>query len=656
MPVIQSAGQLTELEGRRHWAGGGATRLNTNLGLYNLLTQSYGQIVRTQPNVRTVISFIARNIAQLGIGLHRFIEEDQRERVREHPFLATMRKPNPLDRRSTRYRFIHNVVWDICTYDVAFGYLIEEGDRQALIKLRPERLELEGTLWPEVYRYRGPRGVKELDPARIIHFQGSANVDDPKWGLPPIESLRRILAEEAAAGDYREQFWRSGARLSGWIERPASAPDWSDPARKRFKEDWDGLYTGDGPAAGGTPILEDDMKFHGEEGATAQSSQYIEARKLSREESAAAFHIDPLWVGIHGTGEAFASVVERHKALYQDDLGPWVEMLEDDFTIQALPMFDEDPSLYVKLNIAAKLRGSIDDQAESLIKLTGRPILTPNESRALIDRNPVDGGDGLTVPLNVIVGGQTIPGEAVPGTEGQASDTPATKALEAGTKADGVTEAQHNALTIEHREAHRHALERTFSRQESAILSMLGARPTAELAELFDRERWDEELATDLLGLAIETAEAFGAEVADALAAEEPDLDLMLNYLTTNAQIAAENINATTEDELATAFLEDEDRGDAVKNLFAGAIAGRAHQIAQTRVTNVGAFAARETATQAGRENKVWIVTSSNSRHPSLDGESVPMNVPFSNGLMWPGDSTGSADQVAGCTCFLAFE
>lgn len=659
MAVIQSAGQLTSLE--RPYLARGSSMVPT-IGLYGSLTEAYGTIVRTQPNVRTVISFIARNLAQLGIGLHRFRDEANRERIRDHLFLETINKPNPLDRRSTRYRFVHNLVWDICTYDVAFHYLIDQPDRAALIRLNPERLELEGTLWPESYVYRGPRGKRELDPARIIHYQGSLNVDDPKWGLPPIESLRRILAEEAAAGTYREQFWRSGARLSGWIERPADAPDWSPNARQRFKSDWDGLYTGTGPQAGGTPILEDSMKFHAEQGADAQSAQYIEARKLSREESAAAFHIDPLWVGIHGTGEAFASVKERHKALYQDDLGPWVVMLEDDFTTQALPLFEPEPAgLYVKLNIAEKLRGSVEDQADSLTRLTGRPILEVNEARALIDRNPIDGGDGLTVPLNVIVGGQVTPG-AEPVTEAPTETTeelarPASvKALEAaGTKAVGMTQTQREALEAQHKAAHKAALERTFARQESEILSTLGAATTTSPEDVFDRGRFDTELADDLLGLALATAEDYAATTAEALAFEDLDLDVMVPFLAENARVAAENINATTADELATALLE-EDRLEAVKTLFAGVIAGRAGQIAQTRTTAVGAFAAKDTAKQAGRTNKVWVVTSSNSRHPTLDGETVPLESPFSNGLQWPGDSTGSADQTAGCTCFLEFD
>ena len=115
--------------------------MGASVSLYNRHHQSYASIVRTQPNVRTVISFISRNIAQLGIGLYRFIDEDNRERVRDHPFTATMAKPNPLDRRITRYRFVHNLIWDLCTFDVGFAYLVESPGRQALIKLRPDRLD-----------------------------------------------------------------------------------------------------------------------------------------------------------------------------------------------------------------------------------------------------------------------------------------------------------------------------------------------------------------------------------------------------------------------------------------------------------------------------------------------------------------------------------
>lgn len=50
---------------------------------------------------------------------------------------------------------------------------------------------------------------------------------------------------------------------------------------------------------------------------------------------------------------------------------------------------------------------------------------------------------------------------------------------------------------------------------------------------------------------------------------------------------------------------------------------------------------------------KTWIVNSSRSRHPELNGEEVPLFEAFSNGMQYPGDPAGGTDQTAGCTCTL---
>jgi hypothetical protein len=38
-----------------------------------------------------------------------------------------------------------------------------------------------------------------------------------------------------------------------------------------------------------------------------------------------------------------------------------------------------------------------------------------------------------------------------------------------------------------------------------------------------------------------------------------------------------------------------------------------------------------------------------------MDGETVPLGELFSNGMNGPGDYSGGADEVAGCTCDLDF-
>lgn len=54
--------------------------------------------------------------------------------------------------------------------------------------------------------------------------------------------------------------------------------------------------------------------------------------------------------------------------------------------------------------------------------------------------------------------------------------------------------------------------------------------------------------------------------------------------------------------------------------------------------------------------SKTWVVNSDNSRHPELDGETVPLFEAFSNGGQYPGDPALDVSETAGCTCTMDIE
>jgi hypothetical protein len=59
-------------------------------------------------------------------------------------------------------------------------------------------------------------------------------------------------------------------------------------------------------------------------------------------------------------------------------------------------------------------------------------------------------------------------------------------------------------------------------------------------------------------------------------------------------------------------------------------------------------FAQMEAGKQApGARMKTWIVTASNSAHPELNGETVPLDQPFSSGSMGP------PTEHPGCECLM---
>lgn len=90
-----------------------------------------------------------------------------------------------------------------------------------------------------------------------------------------------------------------------------------------------------------------------------------------------------------------------------------------------------------------------------------------------------------------------------------------------------------------------------------------------------------------------------------------------------------------------------------VRDVFAGSEA-RATTIARTEIGRAMEGARFVQLKQAGVATKVWISsrdTEVRDLHRSIDGEEVPVDQPFSNGLMYPMDPAGSAAQTVNCRC-----
>lgn len=629
MTFVISGGQLASIDRP-------LPRLPRRLQISASLSQDYATIFRTQPQVRTVVSFLARNIAQLGLPVYRRKSDTDRERLTDHALPKLIERPTP---RTTRWRLLNSLVHDLGIYDEAMWIKSKDaGEMLGLIRVPPQMFEPVGDSWidAEAFKVKGTRGSKIYQPDEVVYFHGH-NAEDGRIGLSPIETLRRILAEEFASAEFREQMWRNGARMSGYLKRPAGL-DWSDEARERFKAGWQAQYAGQGPEAGGTPILEDGMEFE-DASVTPRDAEYLGARKLTREEVAAAYHVSPPMVGIldHAT---FSNITELHKGLYQDTLGPWLSMIEQEIMLQLIPDLPDNRNVYCEFNLAEKLKGSFEEQAGQLQSAVGAPWMLRSEARARMNLPEIPGADQLVTPLNVLVGGQASPRDSAPKRVGGKVQFKARAPRTYVTKAEQVIGA-------------------FFDRQAKVLASKLGASKAAgdtpSVDELWDDDRWNKELSQDLFSLNALVSEAAARRAMEILGLDpdEYDVDRTLAWLLANADGVAEGINGATKAELAAA-LEAEDPAGAVKDLYAGVIAARVGQIAMTQVTSMSGFGVHEAAQQTERElSKTWVVNSAKPRpsHADMNGETVALGELFSNGARWPGDSQLDDDERAGCTC-----
>lgn len=412
MSFVLSAGQLNRVRPALE-----SIAPPTSFQLSPTTWMSHEALWRTQPALRTVVGFLARNVAELGVDVFERLSDTNRRKARDHPLARLLADPFPGSKWTT-YKLISWTVHELCIYDSAYWLKGATPDGTPGVMPVPNRfIQPQGTnlLQPDAYRLTGTQGYRDLDPDQIVHFAGY-NPMDPRTGVSPIETLRQVLAEDYQATRYRETMWRNGARVGGYISRPKDAPKWSPEARRRFTSGWQSQYTGDGPGTGGTPVLEDGMTYT-PSGITPRDAQYAEARQLTREEVAIAYYVNPAILGV-SAGQPNSSVPEIRKQLYADSLGPWLEMLQQDIEKQVLP--DIDPlnagRFYVEFNLRRKMQASFEEQAAAISASVGGPWMTRQEARALHNLPEVDGADELIVPLNVSIGGLASPRDTAPDT------------------------------------------------------------------------------------------------------------------------------------------------------------------------------------------------------------------------------------------------
>ena len=637
-----------------------AGTLNTGAGArgYSLPTLQLGserleaaEIFRRQPQVRTVVGFLARNVAQLGLHAFKRVSDTDRERLTDHPLADLLERPLP-GKRLTPYDFKYRIVADLAIYDTCFILKVKpDGDGpMGLLPVPVPLVTPAEESWIEAPYYKLAVGGQtiEIPGEHMIHIHGYSP-DDLTVGESPLMALRDVLLEEYEATKHRQGMWKNGARVSGVIERPASNKAWSDEARTRFVREFRDLYSGSGAHAGGVPILEDGMTYK-QAGLDPRAAQYIEARKLTREEVAAAYYIPPPLVGIldHAT---FSNIREQHKQLYQDTLGPWLTQIDEALENQLLPEFAED-GLYLEFNLDEKLRGSFEEQSAAASTAAGAPWMTVNEIRGRNNLPSIEGGDELVTPLNVTVGGQASPRDSAPDPTDEADEAP--EAL--GTSARQVSfKAGAPDISVE---SAGESLSQYFARMGRSLSSQLGAQIKTvgtKAIDDVDWVRWEHELVPVLLGVNGPTAERAAKDALRQMGMD-PNLysaDDLRVWLADNAAAQASATTDTSRLHVEEALAKD-DPSTALRAVFAWWAGDRAVSIGRRQATHVSGQA---TVVQARkhltRPQKVWVVTSGDPRdsHAALNGVAVDVDGVFPNGARWPGDSVLPAEEAAQCRC-----
>ena len=589
------------------------------------------RIWKTQPSVRKVVGFIARNHASVPWHAYSRVSDTDRQRLQSSPAERKLAQPK---RFQTGFKLWHDTVIDACLYDLWCVALI--GDD--LQRISPRLLVIDSDLFGNIVRIgiNAPKGIVDITDLPLAIGTGWSPTSGV--GVSPMVTLQQLLDEQTNAVAWRNAKWKFQPKISGYLKRPATASVWEDKKRDRFTESWRQWRDNH---AGGTPILEDGMEYQVLDTVKPVDAKDIEGRQLTDAEVASAFYVPPELVGAReGT---FSNIAAFRQMLFGPVLGPRLEEFQQAVNAELVPALDTTDGVYAELDREAAMNGSFAEQAQILSTSIGGPWLTRNEGRAKQNLPRVEGGDELITPLNVVEGGLASPRD----TGSQNVDANAEKSLTHA--AESVVHVVRKAAPDDARDRLTAAIQRVYKQQVAAIDSGSKVDP-----DVF-HEQWDQVMSdavhAHLFGAAVDQAQTVLASLKSP--AGVWSADVMRNYVQEMADTTARGIN---EGVIATANGEWETPADQ-RSAFDELVKVGAVAWAASALADASGFGGHDAAHAAGAKSKTWNVYSSNPRpaHAALGGETVPADDLFSNGLRWPGDSRGSVDEVAGCTCGVSY-
>lgn len=601
------------------------------------------ELYASQANVQAVVSFLADSVAQLPLKVYVREGETNRKRDRTSVAARTLWRPNA---DQTECEFINALMIEYFLNGAVAVWHLPDPDYESGNQLRiiPRAWIVDSdfgnsySMSSITVRGRGNAPAVKI-PAEDFTFFKYYRPGEPGGFISPVSSLKQILSEQIQADRFRSRIWRSSGRFNAYITRPKDVVVWDDETKKKWVEAFREGWGAGGSSEGKIPLLEDGMEIKPYQ-FNAKEAQYAETKQLSREDVAAAYHVNPslIW---HTNTQTFASAKDNARALYSDCLGPVLQMLQQRINTFLLPMLGANPNTYVEFDLTEKLKGSFEERASILQSAVGGPYMTRNEARADSNLPPIDGGDQLIVPLNVNNG---IDNPAV-GEEAPKMRYISKKSAESTHIKGKADDEESEALGA--------VIEKFFKRQAKSIIPKIGAGK-----EWWDENRWNNELSEDIDPVIFEIATKHGTEIAKELGTEYYS-GKTVNYLKALAEGRAKAINSATKKKLDEVIESDpEDLEEEIEHVYEVREDKDADLLGMTIATTAACWAIGEACAQAKDQGysaevfKTW-VTGDNPRedHAMMDGETVPVDQRFSNGADWPGDDILGPDGTCGCNC-----
>lgn len=225
-------------------------------------------------------------------------------------------------------------------------------------------------------------GGEEVPASRVVHIPWIVPIGKT-LGLSPIEHFASIVRAGLSAQEYAD-VRRGGGLPPAVLKNNAKtlSPDSAATVQSRAVSSF----------SSGKPFVTGSDWDLSLMTIPPNHAQFIETLKLTANQIAAIYGVDPREIGGEATESLTYSTDESRSLNRANNMRPYIVRLENAFN-RLLP-----ERQYIKLNVDATIRTDIKTRTEVVGAQIKDGRLSVNEARALDDNPPVPGGDFHNVP------------------------------------------------------------------------------------------------------------------------------------------------------------------------------------------------------------------------------------------------------------------
>lgn len=248
----------------------------------------------------------------------------------------------------------------------------------------------------EVYKYNKKLYYKidgvVYDAADVLHFTGYTS--NGITGISVIkyaaQSLGVAISSQKFAGDYYDDKGVGTGVLT-------TTKSMTDDAKTRYSSALSAMF--ETKAKWVVPVIDEASSFEHLK-ISPQEAQFLLASEAGINEVARWLNINPVKLKhLKDTNNAISESLEREHVA--DSLMPWVVKRQQEYDAKLFTQQEIANGYYIKFNTNALLTADKVAQADAWMKEIYSGVTTPNEIRALKDKNPLPGLDQPLIPANL---------------------------------------------------------------------------------------------------------------------------------------------------------------------------------------------------------------------------------------------------------------